>query len=569
MLTRSPKQVFVGMIIAAHAVGSAHGIVYLRAEYAYLREYLEAQLAELRDDGWLGPAFDIRIQMGAGAYICGDESALIESCEGKRGTPRLKPPFPVENGFLGKPTCVNNVETFAAAARIMELGADWFAAMGTPESSGTRLLSVAGDCAAPGIYEVEWGITLREALELVGAEDARAVQISGPSGEMVSASADADRRLAFEDISCGGSFMVFNAQRDLLGVVRDFMQFFVDESCGICVPCRAGNVVLRQKVDLVLAGRADQSDLDDMVQWGGVIAKTSRCGLGTTSPNPILTTLVKFPEIYSDRIHQAGRLPAVVIRCRFRTGRLRQGHGATRRSGVEMTIQIEIDGVAVTTEEGRNLVDVAGESGVYVPTLCYLEGKPALGTCRACSVKVNGRVVPACTVKVTDGMRVEVDEPETTDMRKALVEILFSEGNHNCPSCEKSGRCTLQAVGYEVGMMVSRFPYQFPERVQDHASETIWLERDRCIFCQRCVEFVRDRATGKKIFSISGRGTNARIEIDVELANAMPPEQVEEAVAICPVGTIIEKRVGYDDPIGQRLYDVESIRDRVLEGHAE
>ena len=304
LLTRSPKQVFVGMIIAARAVGSAHGIVYLRAEYAYLREYLEAQLAELRDEGWLGPAFDIRIQMGAGAYICGDESALIESCEGNRGTPRLKPPFPVEYGFLGKPTCVNNVETFAAAARIMELGADWFAAMGTPESKGTRLLSVAGDCAAPGIYEVEWGITLREVLEMVGAEGPRAVQISGPAGEMVSASADADRMLAFEDISCGGSFMVFNAQRDLLGVVRDFMQFFVDESCGICVPCRAGNVVLRQKVDLVIDGRADQSDLDDMVQWGGVIAKTSRCGLGTTSPNPILTTLVKFPEVYSDRLHK-------------------------------------------------------------------------------------------------------------------------------------------------------------------------------------------------------------------------------------------------------------------------
>jgi [NiFe] hydrogenase diaphorase moiety large subunit len=121
---------------------------------------------------------------------------------------------------------------------------------------------------------------------------------------MVSASADADRKIAFEDISCGGSFMVFNAHRDLLGVVRDFMQFFVDESCGICVPCRAGNVVLRQKVDLVLAGRADQSDLDDMVQWGGVIARTSRCGLGTTAPNPILTTLAKFPEIYSDRLHE-------------------------------------------------------------------------------------------------------------------------------------------------------------------------------------------------------------------------------------------------------------------------
>jgi [NiFe] hydrogenase diaphorase moiety large subunit len=304
VLTRLPKQMFVGMIIAAHAVGAAQGIVYLRAEYAYLREYLEQQLAELRDEGLLGDGFDIRIQSGAGAYICGDESALIESCEGKRGTARLKPPFPVEYGFLGKPTVVNNVETLAAAARIMAMGPDWFAAMGTSESKGTRLLSVSGDCAAPGIYEIEWGITLREVLEMVGAEDPRAVQISGPAGEMVSASADADRRLAFEDISCGGSFMVFNAQRDLLGFVRDFMQFFVDESCGICVPCRAGNVLLRQKVDLVIAGRANRSDLDDMVQWGGVIAKTSRCGLGTTSPNPIVTTLAKFPEIYSDRLHE-------------------------------------------------------------------------------------------------------------------------------------------------------------------------------------------------------------------------------------------------------------------------
>jgi [NiFe] hydrogenase diaphorase moiety large subunit len=139
---------------------------------------------------------------------------------------------------------------------------------------------------------------------MVGAHHPRAVQISGPAGEMVSAGADADRKLAFEDISCGGSFMIFNAQRDLLAVVRDFMQFFVDESCGICVPCRAGNVVLGEKVDLVNAGRADQSDLDDMVHWGGVIAKTSRCGLGATSPNPILTTLQKFPEIYRDRLQQ-------------------------------------------------------------------------------------------------------------------------------------------------------------------------------------------------------------------------------------------------------------------------
>jgi [NiFe] hydrogenase diaphorase moiety large subunit len=304
LLTRSPKQVFAGIIIAAYAVGAARGIIYLRAEYAYLREYLERQLGELRAEGLLGAGFDLRIQMGAGAYICGDESALIESCEGKRGTPRLKPPFPVQHGFLGKPTVVNNVETFAAVARIMEMGADWFAAMGTTGSSGTRLLSVSGDCDRPGIHEIEWGVTLGAVLEMVGAQDPLAVQVSGPSGEMVSADLDADRKLAYDDISCNGSFMVFNAQRDILAVVKDFMQFFVNESCGICLPCRAGNVLLRDKVDLVLAGRAGRSDLDDMVRWGDIIARTSRCGLGATSPNPILTTLQKFPEVFSSRLHR-------------------------------------------------------------------------------------------------------------------------------------------------------------------------------------------------------------------------------------------------------------------------
>lgn len=234
-----------------------------------------------------------------------------------------------------------------------------------------------------------------------------------------------------------------------------------------------------------------------------------------------------------------------------------------------MTIRIEIDGVSVSAEENGTLVDVAADAGVYIPTLCYLRGKPCLGTCRVCSVKVNGVVAAACAVRVSDGMTVEVDEPETTDLRKALVELLFAEGNHNCPSCEKSGRCTLQAVGYEVDMVVSRFPYRFPVRERAHASERIWLERDRCIFCQRCVEFVRDEDTGQKIFSISGRGAESRIEIDTERANAMPQEQIRYAVDICPVGAIIEKRVGYDVPIGRRKYEVESVRDRALDNSDE
>lgn len=229
-----------------------------------------------------------------------------------------------------------------------------------------------------------------------------------------------------------------------------------------------------------------------------------------------------------------------------------------------MAIQITIDGKAITTEEGRLLAEVAAEHGVYIPTLCYLKGYPSLGTCRVCSVRVNGTVNAACTVKATRGLKVEVETPEMAEMRQAMVEFLFAEGNHNCPSCEKSGRCQLQAVGYEVDMMVSRFPYRFPVRESDQASKTIWLERDRCIFCQRCVEFIRDKETGRKIFSISHRSAESRIEIDVELADRMPPEQVKEAVDICPVGTILSKGVGYDDPIGRRKYELHSLRERAL-----
>jgi [NiFe] hydrogenase diaphorase moiety large subunit len=317
LLTRSPKQVFFGMLVAAYAIGCRHGIVYLRAEYFYLKDYLELQLQQMRERGLLGRNiggrrgfdFDIRIQMGAGAYLCGEESALIESCEGKRGTPRLRPPFPVQQGYLGKPTAVNNVETFAAVTHIMAEGPEWFRSMGTGASAGTRLLSVAGDCSKPGIYEVEWGTTVNEVLARVGARNARAVQISGPSGECISVEKDGQRQIAYEDLSCNGAFTIFNKDRDLLGIVRDFMAFFVHESCGICVPCRAGNVDLQRKVELVIAGRACQQDLDDMVRWGALVRKTSRCGLGVTSPKPILTTLEKFPELYQARlVRQTGPL---------------------------------------------------------------------------------------------------------------------------------------------------------------------------------------------------------------------------------------------------------------------
>ena len=316
LLSHSPKDVLLGMLAAAYAIGSRNGIIYLRAEYWYLKDYLQQQIQDFRDDGLLGKQilgtdfeFGIRIQMGAGAYVCGDETALIESCEGKRGTPRVKPPYPIQQGYLGMPTSVNNVETLAIASRIIEEGSAWFTAMGTEESTGTRLLSVSGDCDKPGVYEIEWGTTLNEVLSMIGASHARYVQISGPAGDSLSVAKDGERVFCYSDLSCNGSFMVFDKSRDILDIIRDYAEFFVEESCGICVPCRAGGVDLQHKMERIIAGKACQKDLEEIINWSKLLKNTSRCGLGTAAPNPILGTLDKFPEIYQEKlVEQKGPL---------------------------------------------------------------------------------------------------------------------------------------------------------------------------------------------------------------------------------------------------------------------
>lgn len=310
ILTERPEMVFEGMAIAGYAVGARLGILYLRHEYTYLRRYLEHVLQKMREQGWLGLNiagrgfdFDIEIKMGAGAYVCGEESALIESAEGKRGEPRDRPPFPVQKGYLNLPSTVNNVETLATATQIIAHGASWFRSMGTPVSAGTKLLSVSGDCERPGIYEVEYGLTIKELLELVGAKDTLAVQVGGPSGNCIS-EAGFGRKICFSDLATGGSVIIFNRSRDLFSVVRNFLDFFIEESCGWCVPCRAGNVLLKKKFEKIASGLGTGRDLKEIEAWGKIIKSMSRCGLGQTSPNPVLTTLTNFRELYESRVNK-------------------------------------------------------------------------------------------------------------------------------------------------------------------------------------------------------------------------------------------------------------------------
>ncbi len=303
ILAEHASLVFEGMTIAARAIGASTGIVYLRGEYVYLRPHLEAVLQKRRDQKLLGDDigglagfnFDIHIHMGAGAYVCGEETALIESLEGNRGEPRNRPPFPVDTGFEGQPTVVNNVETLAWVACIMSRSAHWFRSVGTEKSTGYKLFSVSGDCLEPGVYEFPLGITVAELLHKVGGAGAKAVQIGGASGHCLPAS-EFSRRIAFEDIATGGSIIVFGPDRDMVQVARNFMEFFVEESCGQCTPCRAGNAKLLEGIEKLERGECSMAYLQELLALSETMQLASKCGLGQSSPNAFVSIVRHFKD---------------------------------------------------------------------------------------------------------------------------------------------------------------------------------------------------------------------------------------------------------------------------------
>ena len=304
LLNSYAHQVLEGMTLCAAIIGAKQGFLYLRGEYLFLYEKLQNILKERREAGLLGQNilnkglnFDIEICLGAGAYICGEESALIESLEGKMGIPRNRPPYPVTQGYLGKPTVVNNVETFLAAASISVHGGEWFAAIGTEKSKGTKLLSICGDCERPGIYEYPFGTTVQTILNDCGASDVLGIQIGGPSGIFIS-NHEFERQLGFEDLATGGSFIIFNKHRNILDIVNNFTHFFAHESCGFCTPCRVGTSLLKNQLTKIIEGHGSAGDVVALEEICQIIKKQSHCGLGQTAANPVLTTLSRYPELY-------------------------------------------------------------------------------------------------------------------------------------------------------------------------------------------------------------------------------------------------------------------------------
>ncbi len=310
LLLEYPELVFEGMVVAGYTIGAKNGIVYLRGEYEYILKSLEDYLDMMRKNNLLGKDimgikdfnFDIKIFLGSSAYVCGEETALIESLEGHRGEARNRPPYPVNTGFNGNPTVVNNVETLSCIPHIIMKGSDWFKSFGTEKSKGTKLFSVSGDCDKPGVYELPFGTTIQELLDIVEAKNTKAVQVGGASGKCYPKT-QFNRKLAFEDAATGGSIIVFNESRDMLKVLKNFMEFFVEESCGQCTPCRIGNVKLLEGVQQIEDGTYTFAYITKLKDLGKTMQVASKCGLGQASPNSFLSILENFKdEIFSYKV---------------------------------------------------------------------------------------------------------------------------------------------------------------------------------------------------------------------------------------------------------------------------
>ncbi len=297
ILDEVPRKVFGGMALAGYAIGAKEGYIYLRGEYKFLVPKLEEELdlfhSMLKD---LKLKFKIHLRLGSGAYICGEESALFESIEGFRGEPRNKPPYPTVSGLFGKPTAINNVETLVYTVMICEYGAEHFKALGTTDSRGSKVFSVSGDTPKPGIYELELGMTVERFVEEFGDGDTKAVQVGGASGFCVPRKKFRDTIIGFEGVPTGGSMKLFNSSRSMYNVLHNYLDFFTEESCGQCTPCRVGCQQLLLGVEAVKRGDKHSRYLDELIKLAGTMKVASKCGLGQSVGNAFKSIVENFRE---------------------------------------------------------------------------------------------------------------------------------------------------------------------------------------------------------------------------------------------------------------------------------
>lgn len=315
ILEGDPHSIIEAMAIGGYAIGAAKGFIYIRAEYPLAIARLNTAIKQARALGFLGEnifgtdfSFEIELKYGAGAFVCGEETALINSCEGKRGEPNYKPPYPAEEGYWGYPTCVNNVETFANIPQIIARGAKWFASIGTEKSKGTKVFALAGKIKNVGLAEVPMGMTLREIIYdigggIPGGRKLKAVQTGGPSGGVIPEKyldipMDYDSLLSIDSMMGSGGMIVMDETDNMVKIAKFYLEFTMDESCGRCTPCRIGTKRLYEMLNKITSRKASMADLDALKQLAYMVKDASLCGLGQTAPNPIISTMKYFWDEY-------------------------------------------------------------------------------------------------------------------------------------------------------------------------------------------------------------------------------------------------------------------------------
>ena len=321
ILEGDPHCVLEAMIIAGYAIGANQGYIYVRAEYPIAVERFKIAIKQAREYGLLGKNifgtnfnFDVDIRLGAGAFVCGEETALLESIEGKRGQPRLKPPYPANSGLWGKPTLINNVETFANITKIILNGAKWYSSIGTETSKGTKVFALGGNVVNIGLVEVPMGTTLREIVYDIGGgipnnREFKAAQTGGPSGGCIPKE-HLDTPIDYESLKQIGSMMgsggliVMDDTKCMVNIAKFYLDFTVDESCGKCTPCRIGTKRMLELLEKITTGKAEKQDLDKLEELANIIPKTSVCGLGQSAPNPVISTLKYFRDEYIEHIEE-------------------------------------------------------------------------------------------------------------------------------------------------------------------------------------------------------------------------------------------------------------------------
>jgi len=309
ILEHDPFSLIEGLAIASYAIGAEKAFIYLRGEYHFLFNLLESVIKQAKDKGFLDN-LEIQICEGAGSYVCGEESALMNSIEGRRGEARYRPPFPPSKGLWGKPTIINNVETLMNIPRIILEGAKWFNAIGTQKSKGTKVFSVSGDVERPGVYELVMGSPLKELIDIVGAREVKMVQVGGASGHIIPKNM-MDILLCYEGVLGSGAVTVFDETRDVIDIVHKDIAFLAEESCGKCTPCREGTHIMAEILERLSQGEGFREDIAALEDLSKAMMAASLCGLGQTAPVPVLDTLKYFRNDYELRIHQSEILRAL------------------------------------------------------------------------------------------------------------------------------------------------------------------------------------------------------------------------------------------------------------------